>query len=69
MITTVPVQARFGTIAAVVKLPDRNNLNRSLPEAKEIVMPHIPRIRFWTRRLTGSASALLALTGRAMGPA
>jgi hypothetical protein len=69
--------ARFGSIAAVVKLPHRNNLNRSLPEATEIVMSRIPRIRRCARRLAGLAGALLAagaaapaaLAIRAVGPA
>jgi hypothetical protein len=68
--------ARFGSIAAVVRLPDRNNLNRSLTEATEIVMSRIPRIRRWARRLAGLAGVLrageaasAALANRAVGPA
>jgi hypothetical protein len=69
--------ARFGSIDAVVRLPDRNILNRSLPEAKEIVMSRIRRICRWARRLAGLASVLrpageavpAALANRAVGPA
>jgi hypothetical protein len=66
--------ARFGSIAAVVKLPDRNSLNRFLPEAKEIVMSRILRIRRSARRLAGALrtageAAPAALANRAVGPA